>query len=231
MTSGHPLTHLGRALALVAGLCLANAAQAGAPPNITPNETSLLPPYCKDTQTWRGSTPEGMVRGKAIYGESFWHFHHYCFAQLWMLRAERYQLGSWDRKSNLTGALDDLDYVIERMPEDHFLLPEILTRKGKVLRMLERRREAIDVLNGVIERSPRYWRAFLELANCYEASNQRPDTIATLRRGLEQNPNAKALSTFLADLEKEGNGKLASAPKSSMPEETTRRVGKDASQR
>ena len=211
-----PTTCVKRAVALWLGVFISAASLAGQPTGILPSEEAVLSNFCQGAQTMRGATEESIARGKSMYGEVFWHIHHYCYAQIWMLRAERYPLGSWERRNNLAEALDDLDYVLDRMPEKHFLRPEILTRKGKVLRMQGRTQAAITVLKSAIELNPSYWRAFLELANCHEALNQRSETIAALRAGLKHSPEAKGLSKFLADLESSERGRVSGASSASV---------------
>jgi tetratricopeptide (TPR) repeat protein len=216
-----------RAVALSLGLLISTASLAGQPTGILPSEEAVLSNFCRGAQTMRGATEESIARGKSLYGEAYWHIHHYCYAQIWMLRAERFPLGSWERRNNLAEALDDLDYVLDRMPENHFLRPEILTRKGKVLRMQGRTQAAITVLKNAIDQNPGYWRAFLELANCHEALNQRSETIAALRAGLKHSPDAKGLSKFLADLESSERGKVAGAANASVAGDGASRAAKE----
>jgi hypothetical protein len=200
-------------VAFVPALAWCGLAQAAPPPNITPTETSLLPAYCRDTQTWPNGNPGGMERGKAIYGEVFWHFHHYCYAMVWMMRADKATNSAMERRGNLAGAVDDIDYVLKYIGPDYFLLPEMLTRKGRVLRMQERYREAIDVLRQAADQDPTYWRAYLELANTYEAAGDRKQAIGALREGLVHSPESKGLKFSLTDLE----GNTAEASKRAEP--------------
>lgn len=204
--------------------CTAIPVRAMPPPNITANETALLPTYCIDTQTWPGGKPGGIERGKAIYGDVFWHFHHYCYSMVWLMRAERSTLPAMERRGNLAGALDDLEYVLKYMPPDHFLLPEMLTRKGKILRMQNKIPEAIEVLREAITLSKTYWRAFSELALCYQFANELQQAIFVLREGLTHNPQAKVLTLYLQDLESQATAKTHSksptSPKQQMRNRT-----------
>lgn len=197
----HWLRNAGVAAAL--GLSQATmSVQAMPPPNITANETALLPSYCIDTQTWPNGRPGGIERGKATYGEVFWHFHHYCYSMVWLMRAERSTLPAMERRGNLAGALDDLDYVLKYMPSDHFLLPEMLTRKGKILRMQNKIREAIEVLREAVALKKTHWRAFSELALCYDLAKDRDQAIEVLQEGLKHSPGAKVLTLHFQDLER-----------------------------
>ena len=197
---------------IVAAIAFGSAAlpvYAMQPPDITPTETAMVPAYCKDTQLWPGGNPGGVERGMATYGEAFYSFHHYCWAMVWQMRAERPASSAMERRGNLTNALDDLDYVLRYVPRDHVFRPEILTRKGKVLRMQGKLTEATEVLRQAIELNSKYWRAFSELAVCYTFSNDREMAMSVLREGLTVNPDAKALRLHLQELEQQ-TGKRSS---------------------
>jgi len=195
---------------LALSAALATQALAGPPPNITPNETALLPSYCKDTQTWPGGgSQEGMVRGKARFGEMFWHFHHYCYAQVYLMRADRSTTSAMERRGNLASAIDDIEYVVKYLPPDYFLLPEMYTAEGKVLRRQEKFNDAIAVLRKAIDLDATYWRAYFELAQAYEAAEDRNSALRVVKEGLQHNPESKALALYLQDLEKETKSGLS----------------------
>lgn len=189
-----------------------SASFAGTPPNITDTETALLPPYCRDTQMWPGGTGDaGMIRGKAKFGEMFWHFHHYCYAMIYLMRADRSANSAMDRRGFLASALDDIEYVVKYLPPDHFMLPEMYTQEGKVMRRQERYNDAVNVLRKATSRDPSYWRAFFELALCYEAMEDRNAALEALREGLRHSPDSKGLSAYLRELELHPKGKAAPA--------------------
>jgi hypothetical protein len=187
-------------------------ALAGPPPNITQHETAVLPAFCKDTQTWPGGNPDGMARGKARYGEVFWHFHHYCYAMVWLLRADRHSNTAMERRGLLVSSLDDLDYVLKYLPPDYFLLPEMLTMRGRILFRQGNYADAIIELNKAIEQNRAYWRAYSELAKCHEALGNRQAAIEVVREGLKFSPESKVLQAYERDL---------SEPRSSAGSNTT----------
>jgi tetratricopeptide (TPR) repeat protein len=188
-------------VALAATVC-AGPVMAGPPHNITDNETAMLPSYCKDTQTWPNGNPDGMARGKARFGEVFWHFHHYCYAMVYMMRADRHSNSAMERRGNLASALDDIEYVLKYLPPDYFLLPEMYTNQAKVLRRQEKVSEAIDVLKKAIDLNPKYWRAYSELAQCYEALGDVQAARQAIDDGLRHNPESKVLTAYRRDLQK-----------------------------
>lgn len=194
------MNHLPRLLILAASLVISTRVSAGPPPNITPSETAILPAYCKDTQTWPGGNPDGMARGKAIYGEAFWHFHHYCYAMLWLLRADSHTNSAVERRGFLAGALDDLDYVLKYLPPDYFLMPEMLTMRGRILFRQGNVTTATVEFKKAIEQKRDYWRAYYELARCHEALGSRSAALDVVREGLTYSPDSKALQAYQRDL-------------------------------
>jgi tetratricopeptide (TPR) repeat protein len=193
---------------LVAATALAvtcSSVVAGPPQVISDLETAVLPSYCKDTQTWPGGTGDvGMARGKAIFGEAFWHFHHYCYALIYMMRADRYGISDMERRGYVESAIDDIEYVVKYLPAGHFMLPEMHTNRAKMLRRQGKTNEAIDYLRKAIEQNPRYWPAYSEMARSYDAQGDRKSAIETLRAGLNVIPDSKVLSNYLRELERRG---------------------------
>ena len=177
-------------------------ASAGTPSNIRPYETALLPAYCRDTQQWPGGNPGGLAGGKEVFGEAFVHFHHYCYAKVWLLRAESHSNSMWERRRDLASALDDLDYVIERVPPKYFLLPEMLTMRGKILFRQRKFADAAVDLNKAIEQKRDYWPAYYELARCREAMGNRKAALEVIQDGLKYSPDSKVLHAYQRDLTK-----------------------------
>ena len=172
----------------------------------TREEQAILPAYCAHTLDGYGPQIPGQhERWKATYGEAFIHFHHYCYAFVYLMRADRHSTPTEQRRNFLRNASGDIDYVLTRMPPDHVLQPELLTKQGMIRRRLGNPEDGIPFLKKASELNPRYWRAYLELATTYLARNQIDEAREALRSGLVHAPESRALASMLNDLEKESS--------------------------
>lgn len=193
----------GGRLGLAAALLLAGWAWVGAPwagpANVTPEERALLPSYCDAVQDTPGYAT-GFAKWSAVYGEAFNSFHHYCWAFIYLMRADRHSTADRDRQNLLINAYDEIAYVLRATPPDHVLLPEMLTKQGMILRRQGRIKEAIDRLERAAALNPKYWRAYTELAQCYLAQNDKRKALEVVEEGLTHSPDSRALAVWLKDL-------------------------------
>ena len=194
------ITRGGR-LGVAAALLLAGWAWVGAswarPENVTPEERALLPEYCDAVQEASGYAT-GFARWTAVYGEAFNSFHHYCWAFIYLMRADRHSTAN--QRQMLMNAYDEIAYVLRATPPDHVLVPEMLTKQGMILRRQGRIREAIDRLEKAAALNPKYWRAYAELAQCYLAQNDKRKALEVVEEGLTHSPDSRALAAWLKDL-------------------------------
>ena len=175
----------------------------GAVPDITKEEQALLPNYCKYVQLTKGYGSEQSKRWAAVYGEAFIHLHHYCYALVYLMKAVQYSTPPEMRRFYLSTAFSEIQYVVERIPDDHMLRPELLTKQAMILRRLNKPKEAVDLLNQVVQLDPKYWRAYYELAESYVALKDKKKAREVLEEGLGQVPDARLLTATLKDLEGE----------------------------
>ena len=104
------------------------------------------------------------------------------------------------RRFYLTDSLDELDYVIRRVPEDFILLPEILARKGENLILLGKGQVGILELEHAIELRPDYSPPYGYISDYYKSLGDIKSARETLERGLELSPDAKGLLRRLDEL-------------------------------
>jgi tetratricopeptide (TPR) repeat protein len=196
---------------LVAGHSWAQAPIPGYPDSIDsfdPREVAMLPPYCTYTHYFRIKVPGGnnvaeTERWRARLGsESFEHIHHYCFALMKTNRAVLLARSSTSRSFYLNDSLIEFDYVIERVPPDFLLLPEILMKKGENLLLLGRVQVGVYHLEKATQLKPDYWPPYAKLADHYKDSGDLESARKTLQSGLTANPNASALTRRLEELSK-----------------------------
>jgi len=190
----------GFALALVAPM------QVEAQRTYEPREVYLLPVYCKYTQEFRDHVPGGRNRAEidrwtAIMGATFNHMHHYCLGLMASNRAAFLSQTSQDRTHNLHNSISEFDYVIERLPPDFSLLPEILTKKGESLIRLDRGGEGMLELQQAVRIKAGHWPAYAAMSDHYKETGQRAKAREWLEKGLSVAPNNKALAQRLAELD------------------------------
>src|SRR5690349_3323687 len=140
-----PMTHALAAAFVV--LLASSGAKAEYPEGWTESELALAPPFCQDVQglKWGDAyyhTSPNAKKWIAVMGNGFWAVHHYCWASINLLRAERPSTPPQERTRLRAGAIADMMYVVHNTPENFVLLPEIYTRKGEVELKLKRYADA-----------------------------------------------------------------------------------------
>src|SRR5512136_852681 len=135
----------GFALALLAPMYVEAEEEIDAQQTYSPSEIYLLPPYCKYTPIFRDRVPGGSNAAEIerwtnkMGGESvFRHMHHYCRGLMSTNRGAFISRTRQDRDHNFAVSISEYEYVIQRMPPNMYLLPEIHTKKGETLARLNR---------------------------------------------------------------------------------------------
>lgn len=174
----------------------------------TQAELTLLPPYCPYTQIISKRYGRQQSHTKhdpatkpflALYGEDFWHLHHYCFGLTAALRAYR-TVKTSDRQRDLVDSLQQYDYVIQRVRQGSPILPELHLQKGISLLKLKRGEEAVLQLEQAIRLNPNLSQPYVELSNYYADSGKKALALQTLEAGLGVSPDAAGLKRRYAEL-------------------------------
>lgn len=168
-----------------------------------PREVALLPRYCIHTQLFRDRVPGGnnlaeIKRWTALMGPTFHDMHHYCAGLMRVNRALLLSVGI--RRMNLESSIAEFDYVITRVSAEFVLLPEILTKKGESLLLLERATEGAAALLRAIEVKPDYWPPYAALSDYFKKLKNLTMAREWLEKGLAASPDARALKQRLAEL-------------------------------
>ena len=186
------LASIGIALTVLTGGAVAK------PADISESEMKLLPRYCKDTQgfgygdAYSNTSPRAR-RWVALMGSTFWHMHHYCWAEINMIRSRKARLSDQQRNALLQAARNDYWYVPHNAPPDFILLPEIYTRIGQVELLLENPGKANEAFMRARKLKPDYWPAYTHWAEFLIHKNQRAEALKIVREGLENAPRSKVL--------------------------------------
>lgn len=164
-------------------------------------ELRLLPKYCRGTQLIRNDFPDKtpLATYEKIYGPTFTHLHHYCWALNSMNNVAR-EKDDFLRKSNLHYALGDINYVIERADPKFVLLPEIYATKASILALLKDYPHAIAALHTAIKIKPTYVRGYAQMSDFFLAIGNRADAIKVLKVGYAKTGGAPPIAKRLAKL-------------------------------
>ena len=135
-------------------------------------------------------------------GHSFTHYHHYCWALLYMRRAAK----PGGDKFDYHRAVDNLNYVIRNADPSFALLPEVYFQKGNVLGGLGDREAAVSEYQNALRAGADYTPARAALVQLYLDLGDVEAARAALEEGLKHDPSSKTLAekkSALAERQKE----------------------------
>ena len=190
--------------ALVAAVALAAAAQSRAdnvPENMTPGEIALLPPYCAVRldadmgQRYRGlqnMTPN-VAHFVGLMGDSFWHIHHYCWAQIRVNRVIAGRMSPVIRHGTLLGAIADYEYVVNNSKPNFVMLPEVFLKIGDTHVLMKNYPKASEAFAKSRSLKPDFWPPYSHWANALELTVSKKAALAHLEEGMRAAPKAAAL--------------------------------------
>jgi tetratricopeptide (TPR) repeat protein len=190
----------------VALLAVLHGPGAAAQSQFDPKQLAMLPPYCKYTQLYRqnvpgGNDPQQIERWASVLGqENFIHMHHYCLGLESANRALFFSSTKQDRDRELTTAVREFDYVVDRVAPDFALLPEILTRRGENLLRLGNAPQGVVDLNRAISLKPDHWPPYAALSDYFKALGDFASAREWVEKGLSAAPGTKALQRRVMEL-------------------------------
>lgn len=181
--------------AAVLGLVIAEPALAGRLTDFSQEELLTLPRQClaqrfinEELTTPAVPEAERTELAKAL-GHSYIHYHHYCWALLYIARAS--QPGG--DKFNYHRAVDNFDYVIRNADPGFVLLLDVYVQKGNVLERTGQGAGAEAAYREAIRVDPSYAPAYVALSHHYVAAGDQAAARAIIAQGLARDPKAKPL--------------------------------------
>lgn len=177
----------------LAALFALPAAQASWAPTAT--EMAALPAYCA-ARFNEGS--DAFKTWRATMGGDFIHVHHYCAGINFINRS--YGMQGKDRQGTLGAAVQQFDYMLRHTSPDFHMRAEFLMNRGVALSLLKKTGEAVANLNQAVEKNPELPRAWMTLADLYEAQKQRAKALETVTEGLRHNPGTRSLQRRYTEL-------------------------------
>ncbi len=170
-----------------------------------PRELALLPEYCKYTQLFRQrlhADPAKVAHWYAVMGPAFDAMHHYCWGLMKTNRALLLANSQRVRTFYMDDSLAEFDYVIRSALPDFVMLPEIYTKKGENQLRLGRIAAGIASLQRAIELKADYWPPYAALSDHYKKAGDIEQARAWLQKAVAFAPDAKALKSRLAELDR-----------------------------
>lgn len=171
---------------------------AAKPKAITNEEMALIPRYCPYTQDFPlRNSPDRRVWEARIGAGFLSHLHHYCWARVGMLRAERTSTPSSQRYNYILEAANDMEYVVEviGINRGFVLMPELLTKQGEIeLRLPDRDlNKAAKAFAQARALKPDYWPAYASWAEFLIYSGKKAEAKTLVESGLQHSPTSKVL--------------------------------------
>ena len=184
------------------------------PPNLTGGEVSLLPKYCPDTMGVRESSIDFYAAPQTQYwfglmGKSFSHMHHYCWALVKVKRAMMPGVSPMLRRSMISNAIADHDYVVRNSPPNFIMLPEVYSKMGEAYILNGDAGNALTAFTHAIALKPDYAPPYDRWAETLEQTGNKKAALAFLENGLKYNPDSALLQAHYKRL----GGSVAPSPK------------------
>jgi hypothetical protein len=167
--------------------------------DVTDEEKALVSPFCADTEAFGGrpqcltGRSSGAENWHRILGDGFCHVHHYCWAQVKLMRANHRGLSSDTRKLRYSYVVGEYEYVIRNAPPDFVLLPEIYTRLGDVKLLIDKARDAEAAYLKARQLRPDYWPAYSRWIDYLIKTNKKEDAKNLALEGIKFSPESKVL--------------------------------------
>jgi tetratricopeptide (TPR) repeat protein len=122
------------------------------------------------------------------------------------------------RSYYLEASIQEFDYIIQRVPQNFVLLPEILTKKGENLIRIGGFQAAVGIreLQSATMIKPDYWPAYAALSDYYKSNGDLAKARDWLEKGLTATPGAKSLERRVAEL---NGARISSRSRSEGPQE------------
>lgn len=187
-------------------------------------ELAILPTYCQGTQ--QVSAISKMSKSDIdhyykVYGETYNHLHHYCWALVSEFNANRIS-DKGPRNNKLHQALGDIQYVLNKNPPDSFPpLADIYASRARILHKLGRQGEAVADLIRAIGLQPDNQRTYAQLSDYYLDSGRKDKAIEILEQGVAHHESPTILFRRLERLGKTFEGTPGSAIPKPQPSTST----------
>ena len=186
-------------------VCLLMAGNVSAA-NMSKNEYDLLPAYCRNqgNVSERFYKPDNEIKWRNALGTNYNHIHHYCWAMVSIARSYKAGLSDSQRRFNLTAAVADINFSLERSTEDFVLIPEMYTRLGEAYLGLRDDRNAEAAFEKAWTTNPAYSPPYVWWAQRLLKQGKTREALAIAEEGKKNAPESKSLDRLLKEIQGAG---------------------------
>ncbi len=173
--------------------------------NATDAERAQLPEYC--TFSMFGvylrqiGTKDEHPRLKywmALHGKDQHHVHHFCYAQVWLARANKEYRNASQKAKFFEMAYRETVYPINNLVDPEYrLIPDIYTAQGTALAGLKKFEEANSAFEKAVAANSAFLRAYGFAAENRITQNNPKSAREWAERGLQVDPNNTWLKEIL----------------------------------
>ena len=191
---------------LCSALLISDAAIASISPPITKEEYKVLPAYCRNQRLTSQSlyNPDNEAGWQRALGPAYGHVHHLCWGLVQKMRAYKLGMTTPRGRSELTVAIGNYEYTLNKSPEGSILRPEILTKIGEAYVGLRDYTKAEAAFKQAVTEKPDHMQAYLLWAQFLMKSGKTREALAVAEEGKKHVPNSAALDKLIADIKGSG---------------------------
>ncbi|MCM8620679.1 MAG: hypothetical protein NFW16_02815 [Candidatus Accumulibacter sp.] len=181
---------------------------------MTEAEYVLLPDFCKSQGNVSNQyfnkyySAERTNRWQAIMGTNFHHFHHYCWAIVFINRAYKEKGPKGAGGGALKSAIGDINYVVDRATPDFVLLPEVFSKLGEAYLLANDDTSAEKAFRKAWSINPAYWRAYVWWADRLFRQGKLKEALTVAEEGQKNAPGTRALDVLVKDIRAAGRKRV-----------------------
>lgn len=156
----------------------------------------------RDLRNWCAARDKWTEEGRKTpfsTPDGYFHFHHYCRAVRWMNDSFKFRKEE-DKRHAFVNVHNSLQYVLDKVPGDHFLIPEVYAVKGSAFVLEGKKAQAESALVRAHQLDPSHVDANITLARIYMETNRKERATDLVRRGLAAAPDSKSLLRLAKDV-------------------------------
>lgn len=179
--------------------------------NMSKEEYQLLPPYCRNQGNVAPNyfKPDSMEKWRSRLGTDYAHIHHYCWGIVEIARFYKAGQAGNERKFQLTEAVSDILFSIERSTPEFVLLPEMYTKLGEAYLGLRDDKNAEIAFKKAWEANPGYWPPYVWWSQRLLKQGKVREALAIAEEGKRNAPDSKSLDKLIEEIK----GSRKAAPK------------------
>ncbi len=128
------------------------------------------------------------------------HMHHYCDCLRFTNRAHKFPRSDKRFTNNINEALDGCNYVIKKVSEQFYMLPDVYVARGKAHAAAKKDSLALQDFLKALQLNQGFEPAYIELIKYYRKAGDKKTALMYATEGLKHNPDSRPLKRRLERL-------------------------------